>query len=73
MDKQQKQEFISDFLNGMRDSAISKIDRMPDNWDGHEIRFYLAGKFGFEVSDLMRNKRSRRVKQFYNTILVNNL
>lgn len=68
-----KRELLVNFMDQMKETALKAADRMPEDWDGHEIRAYLAEKFAFEVSCVMRDKRSRRVREFRNTMAVNNL
>jgi len=73
MNAADKKEFINDFCNAMRDAALSKADAMPDEWDGHELRLYLAEKFQFEVSTSMRDKRQQRAKNYTNAVITLNL
>jgi len=73
MTKAEQREFIKTFCDTMRDAALSKVDQMPDNWDGHELRSYLSEKFAFEITGQMQNKRDKRVKDFYNTIATTTL
>ena len=73
MDTSTKKEFINDFCNAMRDAALAKADVMPGNWDGHELRLYLAEKFQFEISAAMKDKRRQRVKSYTNDVITMNL
>lgn len=36
-----------------------RAGHFPAEWDGHEVRALLAKEFAWEVSDLMREARSR--------------
>jgi len=38
MDAKDKADFIRELCDRVRDSAIADIDRMPPDWDGHELR-----------------------------------
>lgn len=73
MNTNQKQAFIKQFCNNMRDVAVAKAKDMPDNWNGHELRKYMADKFAWEVTDTMRDGRSRRVRDYLNTRMTTNL
>lgn len=57
----------------MQEAALSKVEQMPQNWDGHELRLYLADKFHFEISHIMRNGRSARVREYRRVIANSNL
>jgi len=68
MYKNKKEEFIVNFCNAMRDEALKKVDLMPDNWDGHELRTYLADKFAFETSSQMQSGKSSRMREYRRVI-----
>ena len=67
--------FIRNLTQSVVDELVAKVESgaIPDNWDGHELRCLLADKFAHEVSSLMRESRSRRMKDYRNTVIVNNL
>jgi hypothetical protein len=46
--------------------------RVPANWDGHEIREWLADKFEFERTRLMKSDRKRK-SNYRNDVYENNL
>lgn len=54
-----KKRFIAELTDRIRDCAIERADAMPESWDGHEIREYLAELFAFERTNAMK-VRSRR-------------
>lgn len=37
-----KSKFLTDLFNALHEEAQGKVDDMPDNWDGHELRQYVA-------------------------------
>ena len=55
-------------------SILEQIDKdlIPAGWDGHELRELLAERFDWERSRLMKDSR-RRMREYRNTVLVNNL
>jgi hypothetical protein len=69
----EKKNFIRNITDSVADELCIAADKMPEEWDGHELRAPLAEKFAFEVSTLMRDKRSRRVRDYKNEVLVRNL
>jgi hypothetical protein len=70
MKKSEKKRFIKQLTGGIAEELISKIDRMPEEWDGLELRQLLADKFASEATyDMGRARR----KEYNNTVLINNL
>jgi hypothetical protein len=68
--------FVANLTESVRDELLRKIGSgaIPETWDGHELRQLLADKFVYEVSALFREgKRSRRLREYRNTVIVNNL
>lgn len=64
-----------------RDALLAKIDRIPEDWDGHEIRAWVTldvarniGGFSVvPVQSELKDLRKPRVKAFRNTLLTRNL
>ncbi len=50
---------------------IKKVQdgRIPESWDGHELRELLADKFAAERSEPLSNKRGARYKAYRNALL----
>lgn len=63
-------EFVDSLLNSVKEDIVKKIKagKIPDNWDGIELRWYLAERFARETYG---NKSRKR--EYNNTVLVNNL
>lgn len=70
MDKEQKKEFINSLVEAVRTDILNNVERMPDNWDGHELRLYIREKYS-EV--YWKTMTRSRVREYNNTVLVNNL
>lgn len=71
MNKNEKRSFIRQLSRNIINEALSNIPKMPENWDGHELRLYLADRFRAAVmSNCMQGKR---LKEYKNTIIINNL
>jgi hypothetical protein len=68
MTPSEKRLFIRDLCNGLRDSVLKAVPHMPAEWDGHELREYIAWKAAANRSPAMKGKRER---EFRNTITVN--
>lgn len=69
MKKRDKAKFIRSLCNGVRDDALKSIEHMPEDWDGIELREYLAGKFVRESLMGLRPAAHRaRLKAFRNVV-----
>lgn len=67
MDKEVKKLFVNTFMNEVRDHILSKIEFMPDNWDGIELRQYIYDMFKGECSGHL--KMTLRCKKEYNNVI----
>lgn len=61
---------VTEILDGLRETVLAKVERVPASWDGYELRLW--------VSDLVRElymfKLDRqRTRKYNNTRLVENL
>lgn len=74
MEKSEQIRIINEFCDSVRDSTIQAIKsgKVPDYWDGHEIREYIAYLTRCERTQLMRRERSR-MRRFMNDLRVRNL
>jgi hypothetical protein len=59
MTKDEKQQFIGDLIATVRASIVARIDEMPEEWDGLELRRYIADKFNDEVFDPLQRGQVR--------------
>lgn len=71
MTKIEKRAFIDELVNNVHSSIVGKIDAMPYDWNGIELRQYIAQHFAqCIISGTMSAARKRR---FNNEVLVHNL
>ena len=70
MDKQRKKTFIRELIRAVEREIISKVFRMPEEWDGIELRRYIAAAFRDCAIGDFPPARKRR---FLNEIAVRNL
>ncbi len=61
-----KAHFIQTVCDRLRDGATERIPAMPQEWDGHELRLYLAQLFSDEVTSHISQGKRRR--EYQNTI-----
>ncbi len=68
----EKLVFVETLMNNIKDEACTHIMKggIPEHWDGHELRQYLADKFSLASFIPMSRKRKR---EYNNTVMVNNL
>jgi hypothetical protein len=70
-----------DFVKGLSDNIMGDIvrrirmGRIPENWDGHELRCLLADlhEQSANMTHIRTKKRSKRAKDYHNTVIVHNL
>lgn len=46
MDIPNKLRIISELFENVKDDVLRKVKDMPEEWDGIELRWYIAEKFG---------------------------
>lgn len=75
MTSDEKQYFVVDLLDSVQKEILLKIARheIPDEWDGHELREYIAEKFADCRSGLMQEPRSRRLRTYKKDVRTRNL
>jgi hypothetical protein len=49
--------------------------KIPENWDGHEIRCWLADRHALSAATtaIRRNPRQKRARDYRNEVIINNL
>lgn len=68
MTKEEKVQFIKKLTDSIRDELVARVDEMPEEWDGHELRELLAAKFDAERSNVMLH-HARRRRRYYREFL----
>jgi hypothetical protein len=70
MNAREKARFIRELSKALTAEMLAAIPKMPEEWDGHELRQYMADKSaGVVFSGTMPRKRLR---EYRNTRLVEN-
>lgn len=70
MNKKEQRQFIINICDNLKTNMLEKVDKIPENWDGFELRQYFADKaeeFNWFVMD------SKRKKSYDNDVIINNL
>lgn len=75
MTLEERKEFIDGLCENVKAEMLYKAKQMPDTWDGHELRQYIRDKFAGVVWGVspMNDRRSKRRKDYENTMLITNL
>ena len=76
MTKKDKRRFIRELIGSVKKTVLANVDKMPEEWDGIELREYVADKFTESrstISGLGRSYMKRRAKDYRNEVLVRNL
>ena len=71
MDKKEKEIFIKELADSVIKMTIQDIAKMPDEWNGKELRWLLAERF--ENATMSKKDNRKDYREFYNYCLVNNL
>lgn len=73
MNQDEKIEFVKELSKNVTDDIVSAIlhDFVPDDWDGIELRWYLAERFSQVV--FKGTGSNARKHRYNNAVLVNNL
>jgi hypothetical protein len=77
MNKTQQKKFVRDLSTSIVQECLGKIrdGQVPENWDGHELRCWLADKFedAASMSIIRKEPRSKAAKEYRNTIATTTL
>ena len=75
MTRAEQKRFVHNLTASIRDEILSKIKsgRVPEQWDGIELREMLAQKFKYESWYLQQTEYKERKKAFDNDCNMNNL
>lgn len=73
MNAEQKDQFVRSLCDSVRNTVLSRIQYMPEGWDGIELREYLALQFERECTLSRcppRNSPSdrKRLRSFKNVV-----
>ncbi len=78
MNAAEKRTFIKDLIRSTEKTVLEAVSAMPDNWDGIELREYIAEKFcdsSYLHSHFWqpshRKEYRKRAKEYENEIITN--
>ena len=75
MKKSQQKQFIKELSRNIESELLGKLSRAPENWDGHELRVWMAEKYAESgrMSVISNEPRTARARDYRNTIITQNL
>jgi hypothetical protein len=75
MNEEEKRIFVANLCDDIRNSILRRVERMPDEWDGIELRQFIADEFQAEATISRRNFKGnqRRLRLYHQAIYNNNL
>lgn len=71
MTKTEQLNFIYALIDNVRADILARSSSFPEDWDGVELRQYIADKFTEVCFGSLMTKQRKR--EYNNTVLVNNL
>lgn len=65
-------QFINEMCDSIKMDIIALTPKLPEEWDGVELRWLIADKFAECVFGNVGKRKGRRYLDYKNTMLVNN-
>ncbi len=78
MNAAEKRRFIRDLIRNVQADILAKVEKMPEDWDGHELRRYVADTFDRSAMTVGRKgpygkPYAKRTRDYRNEVIVRNL
>jgi hypothetical protein len=78
MNRDAKEAFIVALICNVQADILAKVAQMPEDWDGHELRRYIADKFAESAMTVGRpgpygKPYGKRYRAYKNAVIVRNL
>lgn len=75
MDKQEQARIINELCDAQRAKMLEGLDRIPENWDGHELRWWFVdvADEGLAMARHAAASFRGRLREYSRVRLVNNL
>jgi hypothetical protein len=59
-------------MDDLKKDILAKVVKMPDDWDGFEIKQFIEDYYTMNYLDKSKLK-GKRLKEYKNTVLISNL
>jgi len=63
--------FIRELMRNAKKGMLEKVDSMPDNWDGIELRKFCADYL--KTNFVWGTQNKQRMREYQNEVLVRNI
>jgi hypothetical protein len=73
MDRENQTRIIEEMCKGLREAMLAKLPRVPEEWDGMELRALFADTARENFTSGRRDNRLGMWRDYANTRAVNNL
>lgn len=76
MDLQEKRELVDAIFAQSHAAIVARLHRTPENWDGHELRVWIADDMESQVADMSiirQQPAGRRAKDYLNALVMESL
>lgn len=79
MTRREQRRFVRGLIRNVEKDLLENIDRVPDHWDGHELRRWIADRFDAAAFTIGPHGKTRhgddraRAKAYRNDVIVHNL
>ena len=60
MNAREKRKFVGDLIGAVKRDIQAKLDKVPDEWDGHELRQLISDMFRRETTLEHKSNSCRR-------------
>ena len=72
MTKQEQMQFVRDLADSIASDIVKRADRLPTEWDGHELRCLFAekAKAAAFATEIRRHPHSKRARDYRNDYIV---
>jgi len=73
MDEFEKQIFVNELMHNVKMEILKKIKKMPEEWDGAELRWFIRDEFQEIVFCGYGDRRKKRYKDYRNSCIINGI
>ncbi len=73
MTKAEKRRFIRELFTSIQKTVLEKVEKMPEEWDGLELRELAASHFDRSCSLRYDQWHRVRLRDYKNEVIVRNL
>jgi len=72
MTRQEKKEFCTQLIEGVKSLVMERLECVPENWSGIELRWFINEVFDDQcVFGQFRDHRTKRYRKYHNDVIVN--